>query len=249
LVTDFNIDSAVVTVCVGDSLTFSNATFGNDGGTYLWDFGSNNIPPIANTEGTHTVSFPELGQQSITLVATNDLGTDVKTTNIEVIDIPVVNFDIAPNGLEVLFEDNSIYGTTYLWDFGDGQSSNETNPSHTFASSGSYEVTLIVSNSCGTTEYSQMLLLSNTYNPPSFELSIFPNPAKDWLVLKTNNNVNSEMYYQILSVSGKVVSEAVLSISSGEEYHEVDIQTLAAGVYFLRFEIGGFVGIRKLVVF
>ncbi|MFT4664867.1 MAG: PKD repeat protein [Gammaproteobacteria bacterium] len=248
-VTSFNIESADISICVGDSLTFSNTTFGNDGGTYFWNFGNNNIPPNANTEGAHTVSFPETGQQSITLIATNDLGTDVKTSHIEVIDIPIVDFEIAPNGLEVQFDNNSIYGATYLWDFGDGQNSNAVNPMHTFASSGSYEVTLTVSNSCGTTEHSQMLVLSNSHSPPSFELSVFPNPAENWFVLKTNNNVNVEMNYQILSVSGQLVSEAILSVSSGEQSQVVDIRGLAAGVYFLRFEVGFFVGARKLVVF
>jgi hypothetical protein len=94
-----------------------------------------------------------------------------------------------------------------------------------------------------------MLVLSNSHSPPSFELSVFPNPAENWFVLKTNNNVNVEMNYQILSVSGQLVSEAILSVSSGEQSQVVDIRGLAAGVYFLRFEVGFFVGARKLVVF
>ncbi len=41
--------------------------------------------------------------------------------------------------------------TSYLWDFGDGMTSTEESPSHTYASSGYYNVCLTSTNDCGTT--------------------------------------------------------------------------------------------------
>ena len=40
----------------------------------------------------------------------------------------------------------------YLWDFGDGNTSNQPNPIHTYARDGTYTVTLTATNSCGETE-------------------------------------------------------------------------------------------------
>src|SRR5690606_30095908 len=40
---------------------------------------------------------------------------------------------------------------TYEWDFGDGESSTEANPTHTYEEAGTYEVTLTVTDEAGTT--------------------------------------------------------------------------------------------------
>lgn len=47
------------------------------------------------------------------------------------------------------FTDQSSNATSYLWNFGDGSTSTQTNPSHTYTQAGNYNVTLQVSSSCG----------------------------------------------------------------------------------------------------
>ena len=51
--------------------------------------------------------------------------------------------------LTVDFEDNSTNATSWLWNFGDGSTSSSKNPSHTYASKGTYAVKLTVKNSNG----------------------------------------------------------------------------------------------------
>jgi hypothetical protein len=59
-----------------------------------------------------------------------------------------------PSGLvplNVEFTDTSIGDNlTYLWNFGDGQTSNEQNPNNVYTNSGEYTVTLVVTNNIGT---------------------------------------------------------------------------------------------------
>lgn len=51
---------------------------------------------------------------------------------------------------EVTFTDNSIFSpTSWLWDFGDGFTSTDENPSHTYTDDGTYTVTLTVENEAG----------------------------------------------------------------------------------------------------
>src|SRR5690606_28546686 len=45
--------------------------------------------------------------------------------------------------------------TSYLWDFGDGGTSTDKNPTHSYAATGSYIVSLIVSGPGGTSEAAQ----------------------------------------------------------------------------------------------
>lgn len=91
-------------------------------------------------------------------------------------DLPAVIADfIMPNTIcapyDLQFENTSQSiseeNTEYLWDFGDGTSSNEKNPKHLYSKSGSYDVTLIVSDltSCnfGDTITKTLVVLSNSY--------------------------------------------------------------------------------------
>lgn len=83
------------------------------------------------------------------------------------------------NTVQIQFTDSS-YGMntsvqTWLWDFGDGTTSNQQNPLHTYASSGNFSVSLIVSNGLGLSDtFSQMLSITP---PPQINLTILSSPT------------------------------------------------------------------------
>ena len=67
---------------------------------------------------------------------------------------PTASFSFAPAhprpGEEVRFSDDSTgEPTSWQWDFGDGQTSEQQNPTHSYTTSGSKTVTLVVSNASG----------------------------------------------------------------------------------------------------
>jgi hypothetical protein len=85
----------------------------------------------------------------------------------EGLDLPVASFTFSPAnprpGQEVQFSDTSSGGpTSWLWDFGDGQTSDEQNPTHTYANSGSRTVTLGVSNASGSDSTAKELRVGPT---------------------------------------------------------------------------------------
>ncbi|MEM6725400.1 MAG: PKD domain-containing protein, partial [Bacteroidota bacterium] len=64
--------------------------------------------------------------------------------------VPIVTWSSLSNGLTLNFTDGSIYNiTSWLWDFGDGNTSTLQNPTHTYASFGVYTVCLTATNACG----------------------------------------------------------------------------------------------------
>lgn len=65
---------------------------------------------------------------------------------------PVAAFTFQANGLQVLFDNTSSDFLTSLWNFGDGTSSTQNNPTHTYAAAGTFTVTLTVTNSIGQTD-------------------------------------------------------------------------------------------------
>ena len=67
-------------------------------------------------------------------------------------DPPVVSYTFSQTGMDIMFSSNVSGGQTpysFEWDFGDGTTSNEENPTHEYQSTGAYEVCLTVSGSDG----------------------------------------------------------------------------------------------------
>ena len=78
---------------------------------------------------------------------------------------PVANFSSNVNEgfapLAVKFNDSSENATKWNWDFGDGATSTEQNPTHTYFSAGTYNVNLIVSNVKGTSSKSAIIIVQS----------------------------------------------------------------------------------------
>ena len=88
------------------------------------------------------------------------------------LDGPTADFSFTPAhprpGDEVHFSDESTGDpTSWLWDFGDGQTSEQSNPSHTYTTSGSKTVTLVVSNASGSDSAVKEVSLSTPPRRPS----------------------------------------------------------------------------------
>jgi PKD repeat protein len=72
--------------------------------------------------------------------------------------VPTPTFTATSLGLTANFQNTSENTpSSYLWTFGDGDSSIIANPSHEYADTGNYEVCLFVSNSCGSDSSCQII--------------------------------------------------------------------------------------------
>ncbi|HLN53966.1 MAG TPA: PKD domain-containing protein [Lentimicrobium sp.] len=75
---------------------------------------------------------------------------------------PTANFTYSVDGMVATFTDASAEAQTYAWAFGDGETSTEASPTHTYATEGIYEVTLTVTNGAGSASVSGILLAPST---------------------------------------------------------------------------------------
>lgn len=140
------------------NVSFSNQSSDSDGTvvSYEWQFGDGQTSNLENP--SH--SYNSAGTYTVSLVVTdNDGQTGSVSKNVTVTqdsNVPTANFTFSQNDLSVDFTDTStdVDGTidTWLWTFGDGQTSTTANPSHTYASAGTYTVTLDVSDNDGLTD-------------------------------------------------------------------------------------------------
>ncbi len=113
---------------------------------------------------------------------------------------PSVGFSTVIDGLTVSFTNTSTDATTYLWDFGDGQTSAEMSPNHTYATDGIYNITLTGTNANGSASATTMVFLSSTVLTEALlqggawkvrveEKSVFVGPGlgrSDWWSLPKN---------------------------------------------------------------
>lgn len=137
----------------------STATGTNASTTYSWNLG-NSVTSVLQNPST-TYSNP--GTYSVTLTVSNGPGssnTKTVTNYITVKPSPTVNFTASPlaacPGTTVQFTNTSALNATgngtFLWNFGDGQTSSLENPTHYFGTPGYYNITLQVTNSAGCTK-------------------------------------------------------------------------------------------------
>ncbi|MFZ1423005.1 MAG: PKD domain-containing protein [Saprospiraceae bacterium] len=133
--------------CIPFSVQYSNNSAGAT--AYSWSFPGGN--PSTSTDLNPVVTYNTVGIYDATLIASNasDSKSITKTAFIEIGDIPKSDFKTSITGSTVYFTDQSIYGNTYFWDFGDNTTSPEASPIHLYNGEGEYQVRLIVTNSCG----------------------------------------------------------------------------------------------------
>jgi PKD repeat protein len=75
---------------------------------------------------------------------------------------PSPNFTFVLDGLNATFTNTSQFCDTYSWDFGDGATSTETSPTHTYSTEGIFNVVLTGTNANGTATTSQEIWVSST---------------------------------------------------------------------------------------
>jgi PKD repeat protein len=136
-------------------ITFSDLSIDADGtvDSWLWDFGDTNTSTDQNPVHTYDTN----GTYNVTLIVTDDDGdTGQIIKSVEATDInkiPVADFSYAPVGTVVTFTDLSTDsdGTvaSWVWDFGDTNTSTDQNPVHDYGITGVFLVTLTVTDNEG----------------------------------------------------------------------------------------------------
>jgi len=141
--------------CIGNAINFTDSStivFGNII-SWNWNFGDATISALQNPSHTYTAS----GTYTVTLIVTSAIGcVDTIALSVTVYPGAVAAFTNtgACQGLSTSFTDLSTGNpTSWSWNFGDATSSTLQNPSHAYASEGTYTVTLIVTtvNGCSDT--------------------------------------------------------------------------------------------------
>ena len=112
---------------------------------YLWNYGDDSTSNLANPV-PHV--YATWGVYDISLIVSTPYCSDTAFESIEILPAsPIAHFSGSGVGcapLTISFIDSSQHVHSWLWDFGDGNTSTEQNPTYTYFSEGTYTVTLSV---------------------------------------------------------------------------------------------------------
>ena len=193
--------------------------------TYQWtSVGGNILGPlngesvIVDTSGIYTVS------------ATNPLtgcSTDKDIQVEDERDHPLSDFTFEAEELEVTFNNLSdTENASYTWDFGDGKTSTERDPKHTYSAGGLYYVCLYVANSCGQAGKCVEVVVSSGSSPLSLSSTIVD--------VTCFGGANGSINIEAIGGSGSYIYEwtGPGAFSSDEQ----NLENLAAGTYTILIE-------------
>ena len=169
------------------SVDFVNQSTGEIS-AYEWDFQSDGIPDSA--EASPSFTFESAGTFNVYLKVLGPGGSSEATSQIvvaEALPAPQAGFLATVTNLTVEFVSSAVGDSlTYLWDFGDGNTSAEANPTHSYAQAGSYRVNQTVSNAGGDHSYAEEI----TVNEPVQILAV----DLDRIVFVSDRDGNNEIY-------------------------------------------------------
>jgi PKD repeat protein len=217
-------------------VSFTDASSG-DITNWFWDFGDGNTSSETNPSHTYT----QAGIFTVTHAVTGPSGTDslgkvgyILVTN----QPPVAAFEASPLAgfapLTVYFTNLSSGATDYGWSFGDGDSSADSNPVHTYTTSGIYTVTLNATNFGGLSILSRAgyilvnatpLILSPTVNGDDFTFT-FDTIAGKTYVIEYKDSLDDTAWQTLQSVPGggnpKSITNSITAVS--QRFFRLDVQ-------------------------
>jgi PKD repeat protein len=232
-----DITQSDLATCSDSIVTFSVPTPAS-GVNYNWLFGLGANPFSASGPGPHLVTYSSGGNNNVSLSANNMSGQDVAYSTVDVSLSPFANYIYSQGASSFDYQFNSTStgdGTlTYAWDFGDGSTSNQQNPTHTFPTTGgTFVVQLTVSSDCGSSSYSQTIDLSGIglNEKQNTDWVLYPNPTKGELNVRFSSNFEVHQLV-LLDLQGRQLK--IIDVDSQSEDVRINVESLAKGTYLLQ---------------
>lgn len=184
-------NTSTVAGCAPLTVDFTQYTLG--GNNYHWNFGDGNISSTYSPSHTYT----QAGTYNVALMVDNGCSFDTTIVGITVYPSPFVSFSHQPDSVctftQFQFINESQPLAAYAWDFGDGNTSNLTNPTHAYSAPGVYTVTLsgpAITGGC-TASFSEQITVSN---PPNAAFTLNPQAGCVPLDIQFTNQSSGHAY-------------------------------------------------------
>lgn len=230
------ISSSNTRICVGDTVYYFDQSAGNPDS---WEWTFEGGEPMTSNDQDPFVVYNNPGVYDASLEVDNGFGTSSTTLvdYVEVVAEPVLDFACSSIALELVMV-NQITGVfdSLEWDFGDGNTSTENNPVHTYQDEGTYTITLTVFSVCGESTLTKevQIMTSSIVEIEVNSIKIYPNPTTEWITAESEAFYNlSDIQIEISNVLGQFFEPQDQVLKNRQL--NINVNHLAAGTYYIKF--------------
>jgi serine protease len=218
--------SGATTLCDGQSVTLSVA----DADSYQWSNGAK----------TKTIEVKSTGDYYV-VVKNNSLNCQLtsKTISVKVNPNPTAKFT-SPTSVGILatvqFTDQSTNAAAWLWDFGDGTTSNLQNPTHKYSNITNVTVKLTVKTGtgCANSVSNPISVVTGLEDQAIEKISVFPNPiTSNTLIVEIPQEVKANSI-QLINTMGQRVFEQELTATAEKHNIQVPASSFPPGIYIVK---------------
>ncbi len=217
--------------CQGSSITLTVA----EADSYLWtEIGG------GTTFNTQSITVNSAGEYKVgvtdnTLACSNESEQTITTS---ILPSPSMSFtsELQSDMLTVDFTNTSTDAVSYSWDFGNGSTSEEQNPTHTYSTVETFQVelTAIGENGCEA-KVSQSVIVTALENSTfSKKIAIYPNPSEGKFNLRMEGIASGEYKLEIYDLTGKLMMKKTIKSNGVSFQEDLNVSSFKAGQYLVQ---------------
>lgn len=238
-----NLDFSFSNTCARSVVSFTNLTT-NSNLTYLWQF----FDGTFSTQKNPTKFYAEPGTYPVGFIASEGDCADSTYKTITVYPYADSSFLFTSLGNRAIkFQPNDTNTLSYTWNFGDGNSSTDYAPTHTYGADGTYNVTLSVTtgDGCVNTSTRTVTIQGNSVfwdSESKIEFSVYPNPFNNFVMASFELSAESEVEMLVYDELGRTVKHLDQGQLASGNYQVMvldETQQLNSGIYYLRVVLNG----------
>ncbi len=221
---------------------------GNPGYSYLWNTGATTATIQTSDSGRYTVTVTS--PEGCATTAHRHIGWHPAPYTEGFNFIPYFYQHLGKVAFQPLNPRNV---TRYLWDFGDGHTSTDVNPVHTFDRNGTFLVTLTVFNNCGSETYTLPIHVDvatgiiDGGTMQAGDILLYPNPSKDLVTVSCQDKQDIITGIRIYNIQGRLMYQLEAG-KTGIASQQVDVASFTPGIYTVTVRTNKGAGTRKFEV-
>jgi Zn-dependent metalloprotease len=167
-----------------------------------------------------------------------------------IVNEPMAMFTTNTIGLTSSFSNSSVSASSFLWEFGDGNTSVDVNPIHNYNLEGTYTTTLYAFSGNCVDSMSQTQIIISTgllLEKNNLSLEIYPNPGNGIFNLNLIVQQKANLKFTVFNALGQLIYESQLLIGN-EQSEVIDLSNNSKGVYFVKLNNENYNLVKKLII-
>jgi bacillolysin len=229
-----------IEICSGQNVVLTS----EQANSYLWSPGG---------QTTQSISVGAAGSYAVEITEDTCSATSLPVIITVTSTMPVADYGITNNDPTVIFSDSSTAANTYHWDFGDGVTSSLQNPTHAYTANGTYDVTLVVTNVCGSDSVTfpvEITMIGFGINSLEnyYSINVYPNPSKGSFYLDIQTTINSDLNYRVYDLLGNIVKSGMLKNAGNKSKTLIHMESDQKGIYMLRIWNNDINKVKKIII-